>query len=176
MLSLGHARRMPRVQTTAYCNRHPQAALCWLPNLQSLDRQRGHRRAAIREGSGDATCVKEDSEAAATGLSFPEMMDASPGIEKPRRNGSCAGALADRQHPQTIISVVTLAASLRPRRLLGLTAPSIGLCSIIRVVERDHWSRDDLLQKYEPLVWIILIVAIAAFLGFILWLGYEVLL
>ena len=99
-------------------NRRRHFVGCLIP--QSLDRQRGHRRAAIREGSGDATCVKEDSEAAATGLSFPEMMDASPGIEKPRRNGSCAGALADRQHPQTIISVVTLRRVASPQAIAGI--------------------------------------------------------
>jgi hypothetical protein len=43
-------------------------------------------------------------------------------------------------------------------------------------MEDNHWLRDDLLQKYEAGVWIFLIVAAAAFLGFILWLGYKVLL
>jgi hypothetical protein len=39
-------------------------------------------------------------------------------------------------------------------------------------VENNHSSRDDLLKKYESGVWIFLIVAVAAFLGVILWLGY----
>jgi uncharacterized membrane protein len=41
-------------------------------------------------------------------------------------------------------------------------------------VEDNHWSRDDLLKKYEGGVWIFLIVSVSAFLGFILWLGYMV--
>jgi hypothetical protein len=41
-------------------------------------------------------------------------------------------------------------------------------------VEDNHSSRDDLLKKYEGGVWIFLILAVAALLGFILWLGYVV--
>ena len=41
-------------------------------------------------------------------------------------------------------------------------------------MENNHWSRDQLLAKYETGVWIFLIIAAAAFFGFILWLGYMV--
>jgi hypothetical protein len=43
-------------------------------------------------------------------------------------------------------------------------------------MDKDHWSRDELLKRYETGVWVFLIVAAAAFLGLILWMGYAILL
>jgi hypothetical protein len=43
-------------------------------------------------------------------------------------------------------------------------------------MENEHWSRDELLKSYETGVWVFLIIAAAAFLGLILWMGYTILL
>jgi len=63
---------MPRIQTTAYCNRLPPAASRWLPKLQSLDGQRWQRRVAIGGGSRCAACYATDK------VRAPAGADATP--------------------------------------------------------------------------------------------------
>jgi hypothetical protein len=46
----------------------------------------------------------------------------------------------------------------------------------ILIVYAVHWSRHELLKSYETGVWVFLIIAAAAFLGLILWMGYAILL
>jgi hypothetical protein len=43
-------------------------------------------------------------------------------------------------------------------------------------MKNDDWFRQGLLAKYETGIWVLLIVAVAAFLGLILWMGYTILL
>jgi hypothetical protein len=43
-------------------------------------------------------------------------------------------------------------------------------------MDNDHRFRNELLQKYETGVWLLLILAAAAFLGLIVWMGYSILL
>jgi len=43
-------------------------------------------------------------------------------------------------------------------------------------MENDDWFGHELRAKYGTGVWILLIVAVAAFLGLILWMGYTILL
>ena len=63
---------MPRMQTTAYCNRLPPAASRWLPKWQSLDGQRWQRRVAIGGGSRGAACYATDK------VRAPAGADATP--------------------------------------------------------------------------------------------------
>ena len=42
-------------------------------------------------------------------------------------------------------------------------------------MKNDHWFREELLKRYETGVWVFLIVAAAAFLGLIFWMGYMIL-
>ena len=42
-------------------------------------------------------------------------------------------------------------------------------------MDNDHWSRDEWFKTYETGVWVFLIIAAAAFLGLILWMGYAIL-
>ena len=61
---------MPRMQTTAYCNRLPPAASRWLPKWQSLDGQRWQRRVAIGGGSRGAACYATDKVRAPAGAAL----------------------------------------------------------------------------------------------------------